>query len=389
MKLKNINSARANKDKVYYIGFYNNPESDRFTAVPAITKMNYIIDSLNQGGLNVDVISPSFINKNKCLFEKGGFQKLNSMTRLWLPPSLSVNFKIGNYFFSRISFLIWFFKLFTLKSYDTVILYHSPVFSLPIRIVKKLIGFQLIIEIEEIYSYAFGRNNHILQKELRLIKSSNKQIIVNDLISNQMKLDRNNNIVCYGPYRINYNVEPIKFKDNKIHIIYAGSFSQLKGGVHHSIEAAKYLPVKYVMHILGFGTKEETLKVKEQIKLVNELDCCEVRFEGVKYGDELHSFMKGCTIGLNPQKWGDYMLYAFPSKVLVYFCMGLNVVTSPLKTLTSSTLSHYFNYFYQETPESIAKAIINAKLFHSDQLNEVITDLHNNFVQELVDLINK
>src|SRR5690606_20878189 len=110
---------------------------------------------------------------------------------------------------------------------------------------------------------------------------------------------------------------------------------------------------------------------------------CKVVFEGLIVGDEYFAFMKGCHLGLNPQKWGDYMLYAYPSKVLVYLMMGLNVVTSPLQTLKASQLSMFLNYTKDESPQELAKAIMGAKLRNRDELLNISMELHKNFVSGL------
>jgi len=99
--------------------------------------------------------------------------------------------------------------------------------------------------------------------------------------------------------------------------------------------------------------------------------------------------MKGCTLGLNPQIWGDYMLYAYPSKLLVYLSLGLNVVTSPLKTLKVSSVNPYFNYFEEESPQSIARAIIDTKIYSEEELTSVIEKLNEDFVKDLIRLISK
>lgn len=359
-------------------------------AIPAVVKMNYIIDALNTSGYEVCVISPSFILKNKKYsFDKGGYKKINEFTKLWLPPSFGLKTKLGKYCSAFISLFFWFFKLLKLNNKDTLIVYHTPVLSLPIRLAKKIKNFNLIVEIEEIYTFAFDRSKKTLKKEMKLIKSTKKHIVVNDLISDLIGIDKSKTITCYGPYKINRNIIPKKFTDGKIHIVYAGSFSLSKGGVQNAINAARYLSTNYIMHILGFGTNNEIDEVKNLINEVNELKVCEVHYEGEKHGEEYQSFMKGCSIGLNPQKWGKYMLYAYPSKILVYLSLGLNVVTSPLKSLTLSSLNPYLNYFYEETPQAIAEAIMKAKIFPSDELQAVVSNLNNEFVNKLDKLIQK
>lgn len=375
--------------KVYYAGFYDRENSSRMFAVPAVVKMNYIIESLNEAGFEVEIISPSFILKSDYQFDRGGKSQLNEKSILWLPPSFGAKTKIGKYFGALFSFFLWFCKLLSLKKSDILLVYHAPVLSYPVRVAKWLRKFQLILEVEEIYTYAFNRNIKGLKKELDFINSADKYILVNDLISDALNLKKKEKIICYGPYRVEADVEPKIFDDNKTHIVYAGSFSKIKGGSFNAVEAAKYLPENYVMHILGFGDNKTEQELKQRIQEINLTSSCKVIFEGEKHGNEYYSFMRGCHLGLNPQKWGDYMLYAYPSKVLVYLGLALNVVTSPLKTLLSSTINDYLNYTEDESSQALAQAIINAHIYTGNELKNVGIKLHSDFIKDLKNLIEK
>ncbi len=376
------------KNKIFYAGFYDLNKSNRMFAIPAVAKMDYIINALNQSGYQVEIISPSFILESKYQYQKGGEKRINSKTLLWLPPSFGMKTKTGKYFGALFSFFFWFSKLITLKNSDTLIVYHAPILSVPIKIAKRIKKFQLIIEVEEIYTYAFNRNIKGLKKEIDFIKSADKHILVNDLIADIINLNKQKCIVCYGPYKIDSEVEPKVFYDDKIHLVYAGSFSKTKGGVHNAVKAAEYLPDEYVMHILGFGEDDIVKELKYFIDEINKKSKCKIIFEGQKLGKEYYSFMKGCDIGLNPQKWGDYMNYAYPSKVLVYLNLGLNVVTSPLKTLKLSTINSYLNYIIEESPEALAEAILNSKIYSKGKLKDVVNNLNEEFVLKIDSLIH-
>ncbi len=106
-------------------------------------------------------------------------------------------------------------------------------------------------------------------------------------------------------------------------------------------------------------------------------------------GDDYHSFMKGCKIGLNPQIWGDYMLYAYPSKVLAYLNMGLNVITSPLESLKVSKLNDYLHYIDKESSESLAEKILSINLISREEIQSIITNLDNSFIQSIKRIIEK
>lgn len=378
------------RNKIYYTGFYDIEGSHRMYATPAVVKMNYIVEALNQANYDVCIISPSFILRNNdFVLEKGGYKNINEHTRLWLPPSIGLKTKLGKYLSAIIAFVFWFIKIIKLNKNDLLIVYHTPLFSFPIRIAKRLKKFKLILEVEEIYTYAFSRNVKKLKNELILIHTADKYIVVNDLMCDLLKLDFKKAAVCYGPYNMRVSDNSLDFKDDKIHVVYAGSFSKIKGGVHTAIEAAQFLSDKYVIHILGFGTNNEIEDVKQIINKINNLSKCKVIYEGEKSGYEYHSFMKGCEIGLNPQNWGDYMLYAYPSKVLAYFNLGLNVITSPLVSLKMSKLNDYLHYTDDESAESLAKKILSIKLISKDKIRFIVNNLHDSFIEDLKKIIEK
>lgn len=376
------------RNKIYYSGFYDIEGSNRMYATPAVVKMNYIIGALNQAGYEVCVLSPSFILKNNgYILEKGGYKNINDNTCLWLPPSIGLRTKLGKKISAFISLLFWFVKILKLSKHDTLIVYHTPIFSKPIRIAKRLKKFNLILEVEEIYTYAFSRNFKKLKGEISLINSADKYILVNDLMSGLLKINPKKSVVCYGPYNMNVNADALVFNDNKIHVVYAGSFSRTKGGVYLAIESAQFLPNKYVIHILGFGNNIEIEDVKCAILNINKMSKCKVIYEGKMTGDEYHSFMKGCKIGLNPQSWGDYMLYAYPSKVLAYLNLGLNVITSPLETLKVSKLNDCLHYIEKESSESLAEKILSIKLISKEEIQSIITNLDTTFIKSLKRII--
>jgi len=378
------------KNIIYYTGFYDVEGSNRMYATPAVVKMNYIIDALNHAGYEVCVLSPSFLLKNNAYnLDKGGYKNINDYTRLWLPPSIGLRTKLGKIISAFISLLFWFVKLLKLRKDDTLIVYHTPIFSKPIRFAKRLKKFNLILEVEEIYTYAFSRDIKKLKGEISLINSADKYILVNDLMCGLLKINPKESVVCYGPYNMNDNVDAQDFNDNKIHIVYAGSFSRTKGGVYLAIEAAQFLPNKYVIHILGFGNNNEIEEVKRVITKINKMSKCKVIYEGKMSGDDYHSFMKGCKIGLNPQIWGDYMLYAYPSKVLAYLNMGLNVITSPLESLKVSKLNDYLHYIDKESSESLAEKILSINLISREEIQSIITNLDNSFIQSIKRIIEK
>lgn len=376
--------------KVFYLGSYDTSDSKykRRYAISAVNKMNYIISALNQAGYNVEIISPSYIINDKFTFDKGCKKKINENTVLNLSPTFTSKLTTIKYLGIAFTLFCVFLKLLIIKREQTLIVYHGIWYSKPVIWAKKIKGFELIVEVEEIYFYAFNRDIKVLKEEINFIKSADKHILVNDLICENLDLNKDKCVICYGSYEYQTKGEPVKFDDDKKHVVYAGSFSRHKGGVYNAIESALYLPNDFVLHILGFGNNDEIENVKSRIEEVNNIAECKVIYEGLKLGEDYNSFMKGCSIGLNPQVWGDYMLYAFPSKVLSYMCLGLNVVTSPLKSLKVSSINYYLNYFEENSPKSLALTIQSAKIFSNDELCRFINIINEEFVKRLRNLLN-
>src|SRR5690606_35053088 len=104
-----------------------------------------------------------------------------------------------------------------------------------------------------------------------------------------------------------------------------------------SVLAMNYLPNKYRLHILGFGNNSDIEELKKLINYVNKekgYECC--RYYGSLDGEKYSEFLLDCDIGLNPQKEGEYMDFAFPSKILSYLAHGLEVVSTRIKSVEQS-----------------------------------------------------
>lgn len=376
--------------KIYYFGTYDTSESRhrrRYT-LSATSKMDYIISAINQIGYDVELISSSYIIENKWCFDFGGKRKINENSILNLSPSFGYKTKIGKFLSISFTSLFFFFKLLKIKSNETLIVYHATWYSILVLWAKWIKGFQLIVEVEEIYTHAFNRNPNKLKSELHFIKQADKLILVNDLLAGYLEFPKDKVLISYGSYLVSENESCLGFADNKIHLVYAGSFSKRKSGAQSAVAAAMYLPDEYVMHLLGFGDNETTNELKEQIEEVNNKSKCKVIFEGEKRGKEYEEFMRRCDIGLCTQKLDcDYTEFAFPSKVLAYLGFGLNVVTAPLVSLPVSSLNNYLFYYRDDTPQCLAEAIQGANIFPKEELKDVVRKLHGNFLDQLLGFI--
>jgi hypothetical protein len=198
----------------------------------------------------------------------------------------------------------------------------------------------------------------------------------------------NNNkpfVIIYGNYTV-----PEKLanptNDGKIHLLYAGIIDSHKAGAFNAIETALFLNENYMMHIIGFGEIE---KLQDRIQEINKTSQCKVFYEGIKQGEEYIRFCQSCHIGLSTQNTeGAYTDTSFPSKILSYLGMGLNVISGDIKCVSSSSICSLVNY-YNGTPRDIAEAIITIDLKSSEYIKAQIQKLDNQFLKSINKLINK
>ncbi len=375
---------------IYYFASYDisSRKIKRRYTLAATTKIDYIISVLNQIGYNVNLISASYILDKKYVFDKGGKQKLNDKTNLFLSPSFGSKTIIGKYLGILFTSFCFFLKLLFIGKDDTLFVYHAPWYYFPLKLAKKIKDFRLILEIEEIYTLAFERDKRKIETENKMISLGNAFICANDFLSDYINKYNKKSIVCYGQYKIIETHKRI-FTDEKIHLVYAGMIDNLRRAAHNAVNLAEFLSNNYVIHILGFGDEHIVSDLQEQIKNNNNISQCKVFYEGIKTGKEYEIFMSSCDVGLNLQRQGIYMQTAFPSKVLSYLSMGLNVVSSEIESVVKSKVGNIISYYVDESPESMAKTVMSAKLFTRKEIKEKIQHLHNEFVENIEYLTKK
>ena len=170
----------------------------------------------------------------------------------------------------------------------------------------------------------------------------------------------------------------IKRVDDKIHVVYAGTFNPTKGGAAAAVAAAEFLSDKYHVHIIGFGSEQEKDSVIKQINETKKRTACEITFDGLKLGEEYTLFLQKCDIGLSLQNPDSvYNETSFPSKVVSYLSNGLRVVSIRIKALETSAVDGIITYYDCQDPKEIAKAIMKIKIDDSYDSRSLITKLNN------------
>ncbi|WP_422484801.1 hypothetical protein [Gudongella sp. DL1XJH-153] len=378
-----------NGKKVKYIAYYNddkiNPRENRNTFLAIKNKVDYICRALNRNGYEVEIVSPCWSN-NDTGYYKGRISRINEgvlLRNFFTIGSKGKTMKKIKQILSSIFLLKY--LLFGIKKEDIVIVYHSISLIWPITIAKYIKKFDIILEVEEIYSDVWkGSANY--EQEVKYIKKFEKYLFASDKLS--VLFAEKPSVVIYGAYEaINVEKKENNFND-EINLVYAGSIDRVKGGAFNAIKSMRYLPNRYHLNILGFGEKthiDEMIDLIEKLNLEMNRECCS--FHGILVGDEYKKFMLNCDIGLNPQVQGEYMNSAFPSKVLSYLSHHLNVVSTAIESITISKVANQINFSADDTPSSIAKAVMTVELDKAHSQLSVIETLDYEFVKDLNSLL--
>lgn len=375
---------------IYYIGYYDcekNSHEERKSFPAATNKMKYLISALEEIGEDVvEVVSPA--ETVKYSWVRGRRVTLGKQVSLKTFPSLSGRSKIVRAFGHLVTRLYFFLYLLThVTDSDQMIVYHSLVYMKEISLVRKITKCALIMEVEEIYADVY-EDRQLRSKEIQFLRSADKYIFITDLLRREIDEDKKFTIF-HGTYRVMPNYDLV-FQDGKTHVVYAGTFNPIKGGVFQAIAAAEYLDESYVLHILGGGSSSEIQNVKSKICEMSNKTKCVIRYDGYKCGVEFDAFIQACHIGLSTQQpEGKYNATSFPSKILMYMSNGIHVVSVRIPAVESSAVGSYMYYYDYQDAKSIAEAI-NAVPRTTSSGSKIILDrLHSEFVHSLRELLKR
>lgn len=376
---------------VYYLGYYDCyeiAEEKRTAAPPAINKMGYIISVLSEVvNEKTMVINPSETTVNKYIF--GKTRSLNSGISIKTFGSFQSKCKIIRGFghlWTKAQVLA--FLMSNVKCDDTLIVYHSLSLMKIVGKVKKCKKCNLIIEVEELYSDV-TEDAKLRKKEIKYLQIADKYIVITELLNKDINLENKPKIISHGTYKTVPKCSE-KNNDGKIHVVYAGTFDPIKGGVYVAIETAEYLNEKYVLHILGKGNEAETNAVVEKIKQTEQKTKCKIVFDGYKSGKEFDAFIQSCHIGLSTQQpGGKYNASSFPSKILMYMSNGLHVVSVRIPAVVTSEVGKHVHYYDSQHPLAISEAIKNITFDDGYNSSVHLNDLHDNFSKQLSKLLKR
>lgn len=378
--------------KVYYLGYYDTPENkaeNRNIVLSATNKMTYIIESLEKTGCSVEVISASQTKNRTGYPEKTVAIGEKSQLRLFKTLPWGNKFKrVLSLLYTRKQYHNYILK--NLKSDDTLIAYHSVPYAEFLLKAKQKIGFRLVLEVEEIYSDVNGKEND-RKKEYKVFEAADAYVFPTKMLDDKLNTKSKPSVIVHGTYKVELD-RKVKFDDDKIHIVYAGTFDPRKGGATASVGAAEFLDENYCIHILGFGSDQDRQNLLSEIENINKKSKCRVTFDGLLSGEDYIRFIQSCHIGLSTQNpSGAYNDTSFPSKILSYMANGLRVVSVRIPVVETSAIGEYINYYDEQTPEKIANAINSIALgdkYDGRRKVEEIDAKFKNSIGEILDARN-
>lgn len=373
--------------EVKYIALYDikpYEHEKRTFSLSAFNKMNYIISALKDSGYKVNIISPSWTSLPSGRF-KERTTEIDEQTTLTCCSTFGAKSFLGRKFRLLHSlFWLFFYLIKNTKKDESIFVYHTVAFSLPIRLAKFFKGFRLILETEEIYNNATPLKFPLNIQERKLLKAADGYSFSTELLAKEFNTGKPYTC-CYGMYSPT-EVLSAPLNDGKIHLLYTGIIDFDKRGAFNAVDATEFLDENYMLHILGFG---EVDKLQQRIDELNKTSKCKIVFDGLLSGDDFIRYCQQCHIGLSTQAMsGDYLQTSFPSKVLSYMCMGLPVVSCFVKCVSQSKIGDLVTYYYNDTPEDIASAIKTVKVENmSDITTSRMLKLHKEYSEELDNLI--
>jgi glycosyltransferase involved in cell wall biosynthesis len=370
-----------------YIGYYDKQDStlQRDYVTAGSNKLEYIAKAISEF-CDVEIISVSAINEKKFHFYRGEIKTISSKVKLKLFFSWG-----GNFSLVRKLRLLWhplilfLYLLFNAHKNETIVVYHSLGYYNSILWAKKIKKFKLILEVEEIYTDVLRMKPYFKNLEYEMFSIADAFIFSTELLNDKLNRENKPYTVIYGTYQVEPQVVG-KFDNEKIHVVYAGTFDPRKGG-SAAAAAAEFLPANYHVHICGFGSEKDTNYIKSVINKTSKRSRATISFEGLLKGRDYVEFLQRCHIGLSTQDPNAaFNATSFPSKILSYMANGLSVVSIRIKAIEESSVGKYLSYYDKQTPESIASAIMNTNIKVDNR--HIISDLNKHFIVAVNKLIN-
>ena len=376
---------------VYYITQYPlflDGQQVRAGQMSAKNKCDYIINTLNEVGYKVFIVSDSIYVGHKC-YDCGGEEEINPDIRLKYFWCLGSEWGILRKLKDKLCIIqLMIFLLFKITCGENVVLYHSCDYVRFINIIQKIKKFNLILEIEDIYYKVWDVKKSIIRAEKAVLNQPYKAIVVSEIM--KKLLAKPKAIVSYGSYATYNGVINRGVNEDKIIIVCTGLFDAKRGTGMLAVDTIDFLPDNYVLYLSGKIQDDSLEIITEKIREVNYRAGFEkCKFLGLLGEKEYEDLLLKANIGLNTQKEGDYSSYIFPSKIIKYLSYNLDVVTTPGDSIVNSCLKECFHITTSFDPSDIAEQILKIKLNRRNDYRIVLNKMHIEFKKNLVELLEQ
>ena len=372
-----------------YIGFYVSLDEklvkeSRTYSSAAVNLMNYISNELSER-FQLLIISPSWSIKQSGFYSPKKIS-LTKNINLELPPSIGSKIYLIK-LLSKILSQLWLFQriIFTVRKNESVLVYHSIANSPAILCAKKLIGFKLILQLNEIYQdvKSLGLINNYLEN--LIIDSADAYILSTKLLESRVSKFNRKITICEGVAKMN-SIKEEKKSDGKIHLVYAGLIDKEKLCAFNTIDIAPYLSDQYIIHIIGFGNKSDIDELLDRIKENNLKNSCKIYYDGFLEGEHLFLFLQQCHIGLVAQSEDKkFTQTSFPSKIYTYLTNNLVVVCLENNLILSSPVFNLLYTYKYNNPKMIANVVkeIDLNINYGKLYSETLTLIQNKIKKDL------
>lgn len=376
--------------KIKYIGYYcTDKNTDAYISPAAVTKMTYIAECMKKAGHEVEIVSLSGIGKKKFNFKRSIIpENLIKVTYVSSLPRKNPVLRLLNSWWTYCS-LFW-YLLRQVKKGDILLVYHSVGFVNIWRGIQKIKGCKICLEVEEIYQDAQEMKAVLRKREYKAFQWADAFIYPTNLL--ELKTNTGHDkpyVIVHGSYRLPAESESV-FEDQLVHVVYAGTFNQKKGGVTIAVKTGEFLRENYHLHVIGFGNEQETEQVLQLIEYTDQKSKCHITYDGCKMGEEYDRFMQSCQIGLSTQRSDNELNdTSFPSKILSYLSNDVQVVTAKIKVVEESAVGDIVYYYTEDEPREIAKIVELAAHRSNKNGRKRLIELDMKFERELDELLKQ
>ncbi len=374
---------------MFYISYYTTPDDVRASSPAAVAKTESISKAFASNGIDVTILSTCTVAKSGRGFVKGRkFSVADKVTCKQIPFFIT-----GFGPFRRLQYILaniylFFTLVFRTKKGENVLFYHAVERASVVALAQKIRGFRLILEVEEIYANASKLSQREIEAEKRDIACAEAFIFPTALLNDAVNKENKPYAVIHGTYETIPPLEGNSFDDDKIHVVYAGTLSRLKGGAYAAAEASLFLDERYHIHILGFGNNELVNDINNTVNSLSSKTKCGISYDGCLSGEDFNRFIQSCHIGLstqNPQ--ADFNDTSFPSKIFTYMANGIQVVSADIPVVRTSAVNEYMYYYSEQTPEKIADAIKSVEAHWQNDPREIINKLNSDFKRDVIKIL--